>query len=558
MKLVRPSILLFTALSSGFAGGISARADEGTVSGVYARFLDGHYAASVGDADRSASELLQAAAIDPAEPALIRKAFEQSLLAGRPDALRLAARLPGNDTAEIALSVSAAQQGDWAGAEHRLSALSTKGITGLLQPLLLAWAQQGCGDTDKALATLQPYVEGRQLPGFFALQAALIGDQAGRTAFAATMYDAARVGNGTPPLRLAQLIGSFEARTNHQTQALRTLDGVAQAAPLLRLALPGMAAHLRDQAVATPLQGMAETLVGFGAALHQDGDNTLSILMLRLALSVRPDLSAARLLAADILEAQRDLPGAIDVLAKVPDDDPLAPVVRVRQAELTARDGQTELALSMLSTLAAQQPDSSVPDSEAGDVLRAKGDFDGAIAAYTRAIGRIPNPGAIDWPVFYDRGIAYSQTGQWDQAQADFQHALQLQPNQPLVLNYLAYSWADRGEHLSEARDMLETAVHLRPEDGEIVDSLGWVMLRQGDADQAVGMLERAAELEPADATINAHLGDAYWAVGRKMEATYQWRRALIFNPPPADAAKIEAKLHETTAQANVEPPKLR
>lgn len=558
MKLVRPSILLFTALSSGFAGGISARADEGMVSGVYARFLDGHYAASVGDADRSASELLQAAAIDPAEPALIRKAFEQSLLAGRPDALRLAARLPGNDTAEIALAVSAAQQGDWAGAQRRLSALSTKGITGLLQPLLLAWAEQGCGDTDQALATLQPYVEGRQLPGFFALQAALIGDQAGRTAFAATMYDAARVGNGTPPLRLAQLIGSFEARTNHQTQALRTLDGVAQAAPLLRLALPGMAAHLRDQAVATPLQGMAEALVGFAAALHQDGDNNLSILMLRLALSVRPDLSAARLLAADILEAQQDLPGAIDVLATVSDDDPLAPVVRVRQAELTARDGQTELALSMLSTLAAQQPDSSVPDGEAGDVLRAKGDFDGAIAAYTRAIGRIPTPGATDWPVFYDRGIAYSQTGQWDQAQADFQHALQLQPNQPLVLNYLAYSWADRGEHLSEARDMLETAVHLRPEDGEIVDSLGWVMLRQGDADQSVAMLERAAELEPADATINAHLGDAYWAVGRKMEATYQWRRALIFNPPPADAAKIEAKLHETTAQANAEPPKLR
>ena len=558
MKLVRPSILLFTALSSGFAGGISARADEGMVSGVYARFLDGHYAASVGDADRSASELLQAAAIDPAEPALIRKAFEQSLLAGRPDALRLAARLPGNDTAEIALAVSAAQQGDWAGAQRRLSALSTKGITGLLQPLLLAWAEQGCGDTDQALATLQPYVEGRQLPGFFALQAALIGDQAGRTAFAATMYDAARVGNGTPPLRLAQLIGSFEARTTHQTQALRTLDGVAQAAPLLRLALPGMAAHLRDQAVATPLQGMAEALVGFAAALHQDGDNNLSILMLRLALSVRPDLSAARLLAADILEAQQDLPGAIDVLATVSDDDPLAPVVRVRQAELTARDGQTDLALSMLSTLAAQQPDSSVPDGEAGDVLRAKGDFDGAIAAYTRAIGRIPTPGATDWPVFYDRGIAYSQTGQWDQAQADFQHALQLQPNQPLVLNYLAYSWADRGEHLSEARDMLETAVHLRPEDGEIVDSLGWVMLRQGDADQSVAMLERAAELEPADATINAHLGDAYWAVGRKMEATYQWRRALIFNPPPADAAKIEAKLHETTAQANAEPPKLR
>ena len=411
------------------------------------------------------------------------------------------------------------------------------------------------GNTDGALTTLQPYVAGRQLPGFFALQAALIADMSGRTDLAASLYQAARVGNGTPPLRLAQVIASFDARTNHQAQALQALDAVADAAPLLQLALPGMAAHLREPAVATPLQGVAETLVGFSAALHQDGDDRMSILMLRLALMVRPDLSAARLLAADVLELQQDLAGAIDVLAPVPESDALAPVVRVREAELTARNGQPDQALAMLSALASQIPDSSAPDSEAGDVLRMKGDWQGAIVAYSRAIARMGQPSAIDWPVFYDRGIAYSQTGDWAQAQADFEHALQLQPDQPLVLNYLGYSWADRGEHLAQARDMLETAAHLQPGDGEIIDSLGWVMLRQGDATQAVDMLERAAELEPADATINAHLGDAYWAAGRKTEAAYQWRRALIFNPPPADAAKIEAKLHDTTAQASTETP---
>ena len=147
---------------------------------------------------------------------------------------------------------------------------------------------------------------------------------------------------------------------------------MADAAPLLQLALPGMAAHLREPAVATPLQGVAETLVGFSAALHQDGDDRMSILMLRLALMVRPDLSAARLLAADVLELQQDLAGAIDVLAPVPESDALAPVVRVREAELTARNGQPDQALAMLSALASQIPDSSAPDSEAGDVLRMK------------------------------------------------------------------------------------------------------------------------------------------------------------------------------------------
>ena len=116
-------------------------------------------------------------------------------------------------------------------------------------------------------------------------------------------------------------------------------------------------------------------------------------------------------------------------------------------------------------------------------------------------------------------------------------------PDQPYVLNYLGYSWADMGQHLSQARDMIEKAAQRRPNDGAIVDSLGWVMLRQGDTDDAVRTLERAVELEPEDAAINGHLGDAYWAAGRKLEATYQWRRALTFNPEPADAVKLEAKL---------------
>ena len=128
--------------------------------------------------------------------------------------MRLAARLPGDDTAEIALGVSAAQAGDWADAERRFGTLSKQGITGLIQPLLLRLGGPGGGNTDGALTTLQPYVAGRQLPGFFALQAALIADMSGRTDLAASLYQAARVGNGTPPLRLAQVIAQL--RRPHQ------------------------------------------------------------------------------------------------------------------------------------------------------------------------------------------------------------------------------------------------------------------------------------------------------------------------------------------------------
>ena len=77
-------------------------------------------------------------------------------------------------------------------------------------------------------------------------------------------------------------------------------------------------------------------------------------------------------------------------------------------------------------------------------------------------------------------------------------------------------------------------------------------MLRQGQTADAVSTLERAVELEPEDASINGHLGDAYLAAGRRLEATYQWRRALTFNPEPDDAAKLEAKLQNGTRQSAV------
>ena len=179
-----------------------------------------------------------------------------------------------------------------------------------------------------------------------------------------------------------------------------------------------------------------------------------------------------------------------------------------------------------------------------GDLLRGKQRFAEAIAAYDRAIARIKTPGPTDWLVFYDRGICYERSRQWTKAEADFKHALTLAPDQPFVLNYLGYSWADMGQNLAQARAMIDKAVQHRPNDGAIVDSLGWVMLRQGETSpKRCRTLERAVELEPEDASINGHLGDAYWAAGRKLEATYQWRRALTFNPEPDDAAKLEAKL---------------
>jgi Flp pilus assembly protein TadD len=234
------------------------------------------------------------------------------------------------------------------------------------------------------------------------------------------------------------------------------------------------------------------------------------------------------------------------MLAAVGNDDPLVAAVRLERADLAAQLGHNDEAMRELQRIEHDYPDSPVPAMREGDLLRGQQRFADAIVAYNRAIGRIRTPQETDWLAFYDRGICYERARQWDKAEADFRHALSLAPDEPFVLNYLGYSWADMGKHLTEARAMIDKAVQRRPNDGAIVDSLGWVMLRQGEVADAVTTLERAVEMEPEDASINGHLGDAYWAAGRKLEAAYQWRRALTFNPEPDDVAKLEAKLQNT------------
>ena len=193
--------------------------------------------------------------------------------------------------------------------------------------------------------------------------------------------------------------------------------------------------------------------------------------------------------------------------------------------------------------MAEEAPERSDALIAMGDLLRGKDRFAEAESAYTRAIQRLPKIERSDWRLLYARGITYERTKRWPQAEADLLKALELEPDQPFVLNYLGYSWVDQGLNLDRAKAMLHRAVELRPDDGFIVDSLGWAYYRLGENDKAVTYLERAVELEPGDPVLNDHLGDVYWRVGRQREARFQWQRALTFKPEPDAVAAIQAKL---------------
>jgi tetratricopeptide (TPR) repeat protein len=549
MQQIRRGLLLALTLLAACAAAdpspsrVPVRAGHGAPSGVYGGFLTGRFAMSEADSQMAATQFLRALASRPDDTELLQQAFIASLVAGRSEAVQFAHQLPDSQAAQLLLGQAEVRVGHWPAAEQRFRALPRQGLTQLLQPLLIAWSQQGDGRTDAALATLRPFIDGPQFRGIYALHAALIADQAGRSAEAAKLYRQAQTEYGGMNLRLAEILASAQARHGHLGEAQRILAGLAADAPDMRMALPALTAASMIPQVPRAMDGIAEAYLALAATLRSQNAGDFAMLVLRLAIDLRPDFTAARLLAADILDSQRHDENALQMLAAVANDDPLIAVVRLQRAALTERLGNSEEATHAMQRIARDYPDSSIPAIREGDLLRYKQRFAEAISAYDRAIARIKTPGTTDWLVYYNRGICYERSHQWTKAEADFKHALTLSPDQPFVLNYLGYSWADMGQNLAQARTMIDKAVQNRPNDGAIVDSLGWVMLRQGDVADAVRTLERAVELEPEDASINGHLGDAYWANGRKLEATYQWRRALIFNPAPDDAAKLEAKL---------------
>ncbi|HVY16532.1 MAG TPA: tetratricopeptide repeat protein [Rhodopila sp.] len=535
-------LIATTLLSACGASGVTSSASTVPNTPV-GDFLAGRFAMATGDYAMAATNLLRASDQDPKNQELALQAFIACIDAGRPEAVRLARRLPDSQVAQLVLADVDAKAGHWQGAEQRFRSLPRQGMTQLLQPLLVAWAQLGGGHVDSALSTLRPYIDNPRFQGLFALHGGMIADIGGRSDEAARLYRLAQGDLREPNLRLAQILASWQARSGQAVEAQHTLAMLPNVAPDMSIAMPGLLANVTKRPVPNAIDGVAETYFTFAALLRGQEANEFALIMLHLSLDLRPDFTAARVLLADILATEGHPGVALRTLNEVPQNDPIHSVVELRRATLIDRLGRSDEAMRELDRMSQAYPSSPLPDAQRGDILRAKSRFTDAVAAYDKAIARLGTPTANDWLLFYNRGVSEERSHQWGKADADFHTALKLSPDQPFVLNYLGYSYADMGKHLNEAREMIERAAAQRPNDGAITDSLGWVLFREGKKQDAVKTLEHAVELEPEDATINEHLGDAYWAVGRKLEARYQWRRALTLHPAADDVPKLEAKI---------------
>ncbi len=520
-----------------------------------AAMLTGRFASSQGDLDTAALAFQRALAADMDNEELRQKAFLTSLMAGRPEAERLAGLLGRNQAAQLLLAGRDAKAGAWAQAEARFASLPREGAAEIMRPILIAWAQLGRGQPDAALATLQPLIDNRAFRAFYALHGALIADLSDRKGLAARLYRTAQTEfGGTAHLQLGRAIASWEARQGNAAEAEAALRAVAEGNDDIMMALPRLQADAATLPVRNALDGLAETYVVLASMLRGQDTSDFALALVRLALQLRPDHATARLIASDILGAGKRPELALDLLAGIRADDPLHATVQMRRARMLQRLERSDEALSLLEEIARDYPSRPEPLGLTGDILRIKRRFAEAVVAYDRAIALAGPPHPGHWPLYYDRGIALERSHQWEKAEADFLQALRFAPDRPHVLNYLGYSWTEQGRNLQQAKEMIEKAVQQRPNDGAMVDSLGWVAMRMGNIPEAVRLLERAVELEPGDATINGHLGHAYWEAGRRLEAIYQWRRALNLKPEADEKERLENRLRPAEQQLGITP----
>ncbi|HTY67834.1 MAG TPA: tetratricopeptide repeat protein [Alphaproteobacteria bacterium] len=503
----------------------------------------------------AAQFMLAALERDPNNYDMLVRAQTFLVLDGRfDDAAKLAQRTlqvaPGHPQSVLLLALADVRQKDFAGAEKLLADQPLASINRIVLPLINGWVQAAQDRPAAALNALRPILEVNGFRPLYEYHAALMTDYFGRRSEADEHYQKSLEIQGGAPARLIEAAGNYYERTGRPELA-RDLYAKFQGDNRLSATIAAAVQRVADHAppppplVPTPTAGIAEALFNVAGALREDNNDLTALIYGRLALAVEPQMPVDLLLVADILDSGGQRQQANAVYAQIPASSPLSWPARIRIAENLRALGKNDEAKAMLNKMADEKPDRIEPLVALGQILRAEERYPEAVEVYDRAIARVPPNEPRYWSLYYTRGIALERSHQWPRAEADFKHALQLEPDQPDVLNYLAYSWVDQGlkDHYNEATRMLERAVALRPNNGAIVDSLGWVLFRTGRYKEAVTTLEHAVELEPEDPTLLNHLGDAYWQVGREAEARFQWQRALHNGPEPDLKAEIERKL---------------
>jgi tetratricopeptide (TPR) repeat protein len=508
--------------------------------------------------DEAARYFYQAAQGDWDNPVLVERAFIAFAADGQigqasSTAKHLLELDPDNELAELVVATEALKERRYGASEQMLGAIGQDSFTGITAGILRAWALVGDSRKDEADAELDKLGQSG-LEDFLVFHRALMAEASGDTESAIEL--AGRAFDAEPYVaRIVEVYARILANAGRFDEAK---DVIAQfeeqglSHPVVTIVKEQIEAGQRPGIFAANVQvGAAEMFHGIGVALSRDGSLDLALVFLRMGLYLDPSADVIALALGQLLDTAGQHDAANTIYDAVPATSPMKPTAVVRVAQNLDATGDRKEALRRLNNIVASRPNDLDAVSVLGDLLRYDEQYVKAAEAYTAALALTGGDGPSDWRFYYVRGIAYERAKEWPKAEADFLKALDLNPEQPAVLNYLGYSWIDQDMHLEQALEMIEKAVEAQPQDGYIVDSLGWAFYKLGRIDEAVTTLEQAVLLRPNDAEINDHLGDAYWRAGRKLEARFQWNVAASVDEVGNVKERVAPKLAEGLTEAN-------
>ncbi|MEH2522699.1 MULTISPECIES: tetratricopeptide repeat protein [unclassified Bradyrhizobium] len=515
-------------------------------------YLAARHASVERDAASAAAFYRSALRTDPKNNELLDRAFISSLADGDIDeAVKLADRIltmdKANRVARLVVGVRDLKQKKYAAAQVNINQSIRGPITDLVATLLSGWASYGAGDAKAAVANIDKLTGPEWYPIFKDLHTGMVLEISGKDKDAGARFERAYKLDDSM-LRVSDAYARWLSRNKDGAAAAGIYEAFDKKLPRHPLVQEGLretrAGKKMSPLVDSAQAGAAEALYGIGATLTRRGGEDLALVYLQLALYLQPNHPLALLSLADLYESVKKPQMAIKVYERMPASSPLKRNAQIQLAtNLDAADRSDE-AIKILKGVTAEAPKDIEAIMALGNIERGRKKFNDCAATYSQAIDAMASiTDKNTWVTYYYRGICEERSKQWSKAEADMRKALELQPEQPHVLNYLGYSWIDQGINLDEGMKMIRRAVDQRPDDGYIVDSLGWAFYRIGNFEDAVKNLERAIDLKPEDPTINDHLGDAYWRVGRTLEAKFQWAHARDLKPEAEELPKIEAKI---------------
>jgi tetratricopeptide (TPR) repeat protein len=524
-------------------------------------YLAGRYAANIGDFESADVFLTRTMKQDPKNLEIAGYTYRMRLITGDMDgAAEMAERLYNagdvESNPEVMLLLKHLKAGEYAETREVLTSFRKEGFNLIVLPLVTAWVDYAQGTLVEPFERDDLIRQVGEFAPFIYYQSAIVNDMAGFEDKALEQYQESLALSKVMPYRVVEMMGNLYARRGEFDKAEELYARYREQNPDSLLLPEGEQALAKEhkapaRLVKSPREGVAEIFFSTASILHNESLDEEALIYIQQVLYLNPEFTAAKLMRGTIYEELGQYDDAIAAYDSLPEGTTYYQKGQLRKAYTLNTMGQSEKALKLLDSVADAMPSNYQVQLTRGDILMRLKRFDDAAAAYSLALEHVETASADHWPIYYARGISYERSGQWQLAEADFLKALEIEPAQPDVLNYLGYSWLEKGMRVDDARRMIEQAVQARPTDAHIVDSMGWALYALGDYEGAIEYLERAIELMPTDPTVNDHLGDVYWRLGRKTEARFQWKRALLFKPEAEHAEKLTQKLADGLPPAN-------